>query len=117
MKKKRNSTGNQPATQADLAMLGGELTRRIDGLDTRITGLDGRMDGLDGRMDGLDGRMDRLEKTMQVVKDISQRTLDIVQTIDANRREERALNLPTRVAQLEKDSAYLHKEVTKLRHR
>jgi hypothetical protein len=50
MKHKPNN-GDQPATQADLAIWGGELTRRIDGLE---------------------GRLDRIEATMVTKEDLEQ---------------------------------------------
>lgn len=109
-RKKSTPNGKQPATQADLAVWGGELTRRMDGLE-------GQMGGLTGQMGTLENRMDGLETTMQEVKNISKHTLEIVQVMDADRREEKAIHIPERVTQLEKDNSYLHKEVLKLKQR
>lgn len=55
MVKKRN--GDSPATQHDLTLLGGELTRRIDGLEERMDRAEGILEKILSVVESIEGRM------------------------------------------------------------
>lgn len=84
-KKAKKLNGDHPATQADLAAWGGQITQHITSVELKLEGrmdkLDGRMDKIDGRMDGLDGRMDSLEGRMGSLERGQKAILNILEEI------------------------------------
>lgn len=86
MVKKQKVNGNAPATQDDLALLGGQLTTRIDGVERHLGKIDNRLNKID----------DRLNKIESDQKDI----LKTVRSIDEQFKEFKTH--PTRISRLER---------------
>lgn len=71
--------GSEPATQHDVSLWGGELTRRIDGVESEVTGVKqelqkhGRilesilkvLESIEGRLVGMADHSDKLERHEQ----------------------------------------------------
>lgn len=95
---KKKINGNEPATQADLALWGGALTKRMDGIEERIDQVDRKFTA---KFDGLQGEVNGLKRTVGAV-------LEIVQVIDRRTRDWE--DIPGRMTRVEE-------EVVKLKQR
>jgi len=73
---KKKLNGNQPVTQADLAIQSGHFTIRIDKLEERM----------DVGFAEVNGRLDKLEKRMDNVEVQLGRILQILETLDVRTR-------------------------------
>lgn len=99
-KHKKKINGDGPATQNDLALLGGQLTERIDDVSQRLDGVTERLDGVTERLDVVTERLDGIEQKMATKDDI-QRMLTIVESIDDHFKAYK--DLPEKVEKLELD--------------
>lgn len=79
-KDQKKKNGSQPATQDDLALWGGELSRRIDTLDNRMGGIETRMDGLENRMGSIETQMSGMRDSIDTMEDrIANRVMTMMQ--------------------------------------
>ena len=67
MSKRKQINGDEPATQRDLSLLGGNLTTKLDGIKGQLSSVNSRLDSMDGRLDGVDSRLDRLDSRLEGV--------------------------------------------------
>jgi predicted nuclease with TOPRIM domain len=74
--------GDQPATQRDLGILAGEMSRRFDDVNQRFERIDERFDAIDERFDRLEARVTGIEDRLGAVERGQVRLLDLVESID-----------------------------------
>lgn len=105
MRKKEN--GDSPATQHDLAILAGEMTRRFDVLESGQDSMRADIARLESGQESMREDIARLERGQESLRaDIArlergqQAMLGVLQSIDEHFRDHR--NLPERVARLER---------------
>lgn len=91
MRKKEN--GDNPATQHDLAILAGEMTRRFDVIEQGQVSMTADIARLEQGQASMTADIARLDRGQQAM-------LGVLQSIDEHFRDHR--NLPERVARLER---------------
>jgi hypothetical protein len=93
MPKPKKKNGTAVATQHDLSLLAGEMTRRFDEVDSRFEDIESRFTKIDSRFDNIEKRLGGLERGQSAI-------LEVVTSIDVQLRELKTL--PDRVRRLER---------------
>lgn len=102
MSKSKKVNGNSPATQRDLALLGGQLTDRIDGVSERVDTVTDQLNVVTKRLDGIEQKMVTKDDAKNfATKDDIQRILTVVESIDGHFKAHK--NLPEKIEKLELD--------------